>query len=92
VQVRVGLKGRSARLALVVCLAALVGAAGRAGAGESPEPAGEDDRATTFFEAFEKGDFTVDLRYRYEFVDDAAFEKHAHASTLRSALSFETAP
>ncbi len=54
--------------------------------------AADEDAATTFREVFEKGDFTVDLRYRYEFVDDAAFEKQAHASTLRSALGFETAP
>jgi hypothetical protein len=60
---------------------AFLGAAGRATAS-----------ASAFLEAFEKGDLSIDLRYRYEFVDDDAFEKNAHASTLRSALGFETAP
>ena len=73
----------------MACLAALVGAAVQAGAGEATAGQVTPPRS---FEAFEQGDFTVDLRYRYEFVDDAAFEKDAHASTLRSALTFETAP
>ena len=34
--------------------------------------------------------FKLDLRYRYEFVDGALFDKDAHASTLRAALSYET--
>ena len=72
----------------MVCLAALLGAAGPAGAGEGEV---EEDRAPTFFEAFTEGSFTVDLRYRFEFVDDAGFDKDAEASTLRNAFSFETA-
>jgi hypothetical protein len=34
---------------------------------------------------------SIDLRYRLEFVDSASFEKDALASTLRGALTFETA-
>ncbi len=41
-------------------------------------------------EALANGIFAIDLRYRLEFVDDAAFEKNALASTLRGALTYET--
>ncbi|MGD9253752.1 MAG: hypothetical protein PVG92_07465 [Holophagae bacterium] len=34
--------------------------------------------------------FALDLRYRYEFVDGELFEKDAHASTFRAALTYET--
>lgn len=45
----------------------------------------------TLVEAVERGRLSLDLRYRLEFVADEAFAKDALASTLRSALSFETA-
>ncbi len=41
-------------------------------------------------EALKRGLLAIDLRYRFEFVDDAALEKNAYASTLRGALSYET--
>jgi hypothetical protein len=70
-----------------------VGAAGLAAAGEkSGDGARQEEGASSFLEAFEEGVYAVDLRYRFEFVDDEAFEKDAYASTLRSALGFETAP
>jgi hypothetical protein len=37
------------------------------------------------------GELGIDLRYRFEFVDAESFEKRAYASTLRGALSYETA-
>ena len=43
-------------------------------------------------EALEQGTLDVDLRYRVEFVDSESFIKNAIASTLRGALTFETAP
>lgn len=46
---------------------------------------------TALSDAFAEGRFSIDLRYRVEIVDDEAFAKDALASTLRSALSFETA-
>ncbi len=42
--------------------------------------------------ALAKGDASVDLRYRYELVDDGNFDKDAHASTLRTVLGFRTLP
>ncbi len=82
------------RLAFVVGLAALLSAAGPTAArAQDDSGASDEDRAAiSLLEAFSKGPLALDLRYRYEFVDDGAFEKHAHASTLRSALAFETAP
>lgn len=55
----------------------------------SPSAAQE---AETLEEALAKGDATVNLRYRYEIVDDVAFDKDAYASTLRTALGYRTLP
>jgi len=38
-----------------------------------------------------QGDIKLDLRYRYEYVDDDGFDDEAKASTLRSRLSFSSA-
>jgi len=43
-------------------------------------------------QALEQGMLEIDLRYRVEFVDSGSLEKDAIASTLRGALSYETAP
>ena len=48
--------------------------------------------AESLKEALSNGDPSVNLRYRYEFVDDAAFDLGAHASTLRTALGYRTLP
>lgn len=40
---------------------------------------------------FSKGDVTLDLRYRYEYVDEDGFDEAANASTLRSRITFQSA-
>ncbi|MEM1206028.1 MAG: alginate export family protein [Acidobacteriota bacterium] len=45
----------------------------------------------TFAEALVGGDAAVKLRYRFEIVDDDAFDERAEASTLRTSLSYRTA-
>jgi len=46
----------------------------------------------TFAEALSGGKATVNLRYRFEFVDDDRFDLNGEASTLRTALSYSTKP
>ncbi|HEX9757087.1 MAG TPA: alginate export family protein [Nitrospiria bacterium] len=51
--------------------------------------------AVTFIDALTKGKISMDLRYRYEFVDeddedDKIILKNAQASTLRTRLGYET--
>jgi len=72
---------------LFFCLVAGVPllAAAQQGQGSEDEPQGVVD-------AFKKGTALLSLRYRYEYVGDDAIEKNAHASTLRTALSYRTAP
>ena len=53
---------------------------------ETPEP------PKTLAEALHRGDVKVSLRYRLETVDDDAFARSALASTLRTALSYGSAP
>jgi len=48
--------------------------------------------AETLAQALARGDTSVDLRYRYEFVDSDVFDLDAHASTLRTALGYRTLP
>ncbi len=48
--------------------------------------------AESLKDAIAKGDASLGLRYRYELVDDHKFEKDAHASTLRTTLSYRTLP
>jgi Alginate export len=38
-----------------------------------------------------KGDLSLDMRYRYEYVDQANFDDDAKASTLRSRITFQSA-
>lgn len=52
----------------------------RASAEEAPEPA--------MLDVFKDGEVGLDFRYRYEFVDDDAYDDNANASTLRSRLRF----
>lgn len=44
----------------------------------------------TMGDALSKGKLSVDLRYRFEFVDQDGFEKNANASTLRFRLGYTT--
>ena len=75
-------------LVVAVCvLAALAAASGAA----PQEPAAEENETAGLGEAIKQGRLRLDLRYRIESVDDEAFAKQALASTLRSALSFESA-
>jgi len=56
------------------------------------EAGGQDETPQGIVDAFQKGSFHLALRYRYEFVDDDAVDKDAHASTLRTAFNYQTAP
>lgn len=47
---------------------------------------------TTFVGAVSKGTFSLNLRYRYEDVDQDGVAKHGRASTLRTALAYRTLP
>ncbi len=56
-----------------------------------PAPvAGQDGTNTDIASAILSGDASIDLRYRYEFVDQDALPDDANASTLRLRLNFET--
>lgn len=48
------------------------------------------EEADTITEALKSGKPTVDVRYRYEGVDQETFEKDAEASTVRLRLGYET--
>ena len=47
----------------------------------------EEKKAENLAEALKNGTFAANLRYRYEFVSDDAFDDDAHASTLRTAVT-----
>ena len=49
---------------------------------------GAQDVATEIFQALRNGEFGLDLRYRYELADEAAFDQNANASTLRTRLAY----
>ena len=58
-------------------------------------PASADDdakSASNIGEALKKGTVSLDLRYRYEWVSEDAFDQDAGASTLRTALGYRTLP
>lgn len=48
-------------------------------------------RAASIEEMITRGGFNVDLRYRYEYVDEDGFDDEAKASTLRSKLAYQSA-
>ena len=52
--------------------------------------AGQEAERRTLAEAFRSGSASLDLRYRYEWIADDTFDVEAHASTLRTALAYET--
>jgi hypothetical protein len=54
-------------------------------------PATPQEGARTVGEAFRQGTPGLAFRYRYEYVDQDGIAADAHASTLRTALSFRTA-
>ena len=52
--------------------------------------AGQEESTDTLVEALRDGSASVALRYRFEHVTDEAFDTDAQASTLRTALAYET--
>jgi len=46
--------------------------------------------AGTLIDALTKGKISMDLRYRFEWVDEDEIQKNAEASTLRTRLGYET--
>lgn len=52
--------------------------------------AGQEAERQTLAEAFRSGSASIDLRYRYEWIADDRFDVEARASTLRTALVYET--
>ena len=54
-----------------------------------PDAAAEPEHAS-LFEVLRESTASVDLRYRYEWVSDDAVGLDGHASTLRTALRYET--
>jgi len=60
----------------------------------SSEPQGDEAKESelTFADALSGGKATVNLRYRFEFVDDDGLELNGQASTLRTTLGYSTQP
>ena len=69
------------------CLPVVLGCLGMLAGGVASIASEENP---TLLEAITKGSPTLSFRYRYENVDDDAFDKEAHASTLRTALGYKT--
>ena len=55
-------------------------------------PVGAQGVGTEISRAFRDGEFSLDFRYRYEFVDQAGFPEDANASTLQTRLAYTSAP
>jgi len=55
------------------------------------QPTGAQNVGSEISQALRDGEFGLDLRYRYEFVDDAGFGDNANASTLRTRLAYSSA-
>ena len=57
----------------------------------TPEAAAEQEpEQASLFDVLRESTASVDLRYRYEWVTDDAVGLDGHASTLRTALRYET--
>jgi len=50
------------------------------------------EEASSLGEALKKGELSLGLRYRFEHVDEDAFDETAEASTLRTLLGYTTRP
>ena len=79
---------------IVASLAVWICTAGGAAEGSTvrSESGSSEEEASNVLEAASKGTLSINLRYRYEVVNDDAFALDALASTLRTALGFETSP
>jgi len=53
--------------------------------------AGAQDWGAEFADALTNGEFDLNFRYRYEYVDQDSFDKDANASTLRTRLVYKSA-
>ena len=53
---------------------------------------GDSPETSTFADALKAGTTAVSLRYRFETVDQQGFDRDAEASTLRTTLSYGSAP
>jgi len=53
-------------------------------------PACADEEERSGPASLSDGNLNLNLRYRYEFVDQDGFAKDAHASTLRTRLSYQS--
>jgi hypothetical protein len=73
-------------------LAAFWVAGAAAQANTRSEDSVDGPMASNLRQALEQAVFEIDLRYRLEFVNSETFSKDAIASTLRAALTYETAP
>jgi hypothetical protein len=73
---------------LVAVFALVLGLCPLAFAGEETE----EEQAETLGDALKKGTFSLNLRYRYEMVDQDGFDDDAAASTVRTALGYRTLP
>ncbi|MGS2723717.1 porin [Porticoccus sp. GXU_MW_L64] len=54
-------------------------------------PAANAEQANSVAELFTQGEFDLNFRYRYEYVDQQGIENTAKASTLKSRLSYKSA-
>jgi hypothetical protein len=79
----------AASIPIAFVFALTLGTPVAAGQGAGATQSEEVDSIT---DALSQGSASVNLRYRYEMVDDENFEKNAHASTLRTVLGYRTAP
>ncbi len=59
---------------------------------DDPQTTGGTEPPSTFVDALAAGKTTVDLRYRFELVDQDGFDRDAEASTLRTTLSYGSSP
>lgn len=59
---------------------------------DTPHVIEHEEKLTGIADILFGGDFELELRYRYELLDDEAFALDAHASTLRGLIKYETKP
>ena len=79
----------TAKAALLASLTLLLLGAGGAAAAEAAEEEPQPE-ARTLGEALSSGKWGVGLRYRYEMVDDEAFDEDGLGSTLRTVLLYRS--
>ncbi|MDN5849361.1 MAG: alginate export family protein, partial [Nitrococcus sp.] len=83
-------KSKLLAMSVAGVLAAAVSLPGAAQAAYDPLELTPDYNGTNLYKAIIGGDFYLEFRPRYEFVDDDAQPKDANALTLRSVLGYQT--